>query len=134
MAIKAFDSKNLDVVRADIDKALASVCSKHGIALKMGGIRYSGDSFTTKLEAFVQTQGANGMSATELKLRKELKRDGWAFNVDESHLGKTFTSNGETFKFAGIKANRPKYPVIGTNVRTGKSYKFREGVLTQIRK
>lgn len=134
MTINSFDSKNLDAVRAEIDKALATVGAKFGIALKIGGIRYSEESFHTKLEAFVVTKDASGKSAAEVKMLKELKQYGFMFGVNASHLGKTFTSNGEVFKFAGIKPNRPKYPVIGTSVRTGRSYKFREGVLTQITK
>lgn len=132
--IKTFDKTNLKSVRAEIDTALASVGKKLGIALKIGNISYSEEAFHTKLEAFVVTKDASGKSPAEVKMIQELKKYGFMFNVDESHLGKTFSSNGETFKFAGIKPSRPKYPVVGTSVRTGKSFKFREGVLTQIRK
>jgi hypothetical protein len=132
--IKSFDKTNLTAVRAEIDKALATVGTKLGIALKIGNISYSGDTFHTKLEAFVVTKDASGKSPTEVKMLQELKKYGFMFGVDESHLGKTFSSNGETFKFAGVKPSRPKYPVVGTSVRTGKSFKFREGVLTQITK
>ena len=132
--IKTFDKTNLKSVRAEIDTALASVGKKLGIALKIGNISYSEEAFHTKLEAFVVTKDASGKSPAEVKMIQELKKYGFMFNVNESHLGKTFSSNGETFKFAGIKPSRPKYPVVGTSVRTGKSFKFREGVLTQIRK
>lgn len=132
--IKSFDKINLNAIRVEIDKALTTVGTKLGIALKIGTISYSSEAFHTKLEAFVVTKDASGKSPAQVKMLQELKKYGGMFGVDESHLGKTFTSNGETFKFAGVKPSRPKYPVVGTSVRTGKSFKFREGVLTQIRK
>ena len=132
--IKEFDKTNLKSIRLEIDRALASVGEKLGISLKTGNISYSSEAFHTKLEAFVVTKDASGKSPVEIKMMQELKKYGFMFGVDESHLGKTFTSNGETFKFAGVKPSRPKYPVVGTSIRTGKSFKFREGVLTQITK
>ena len=132
--IKTFDKTNLKAVRAEIDNALALVGTKLGIALKIGNISYSDEAFHTKLEAFVVTKDASGKSPAEVKMIQELKKYGFMFGVNESHFGKTFISNGETFKFAGVKPSRPKYPVVGTSVRTGKSYKFKESVLTQIRK
>jgi hypothetical protein len=133
--MKSFTSSNLDVIRRDIDKALEGVAKKHSIALKIGGIKYSSDQFHTKLEAFIQDASTSGMNARQIEGLKNLKNYGSLYNVSEKDFGKKFTNwDGQTFKFVGLMPSRPKYPVLGENVRTGKLFKFTESVLTKLEK
>lgn len=132
--MKKFTNVNLKTLRKQIDTALAGVAKKNGISLSIGRISYQAESFRTKLEAVIQNSENAGLSVGDAKELKELKMFGDMFGLDESHLGNTFSSHGETFKFTGIKTSRPKYPISGTSVRTGKSFKFTESVVSQITK
>lgn len=46
----------LDVIRADINAALAEVGKKHGMDIKMGNIKYMDTSFTASLSAAEQVE------------------------------------------------------------------------------
>lgn len=48
--ITKFDKPTLRALRTDIDAALAAVGAKHGISLKAGNARFTGDTATFKLE------------------------------------------------------------------------------------
>ncbi len=48
--VTKFDKPALRALRADIDAALAAVGAKHGINLRAGNARFTGDTATFKLE------------------------------------------------------------------------------------
>jgi len=132
---KSFTSSNLDIIRRDLDEALKKVATKHNIALKIGGIKYSADQFHTKLEAFIQDASTSGMNVRQIEGLKNLKKYGSLYNVTENDFGKTFTNwDGQVFKFVGLMPSRPKYPVLGESVKNGKMFKFTEGVLKKLSK
>ncbi|MFA6569974.1 MAG: hypothetical protein WCT77_01920 [Bacteroidota bacterium] len=132
--IKQFDRTNLKVLRQEIDNALASVAKKHQIALSLGAISFSGEEFHTKLQAVIQSGNASGMSVKEIQAIKNVKTYGDMYNVKETDLNKMFTYAGKSYKFVGLMPSRPKYPVVGQDVRTGKKFKFGEEVLTKLAK
>lgn len=132
--MKSFTSASLDKIRQDINKALEGVAKKHSIALKIGSIKYSGDQFHTKLEAFIQDSSTIGMSARHIEGLKNLKNYGSLYNVSEKDYGKTFKNwDGQEYKFVGLMPSRPKYPVLAESVKTGKMFKFQENVLENLK-
>jgi len=130
--MKQFTRQNLKTLRQEIDKALATVCKKNGIALSIGNISFSEDTFRTKLEAAIIGADTSGMSLNEIQMKKDLAAYGSMFGISEKDYGKAFMSNGSRYTLVGLKPSRPKYPVIGMSAR-GTRYKFQEAVLTQIK-
>lgn len=78
MTIVAFDPKNLDMLRTEIQSALDEVAKRHGIKLQMKTMRYdpTGASFTAPLE------GKAG--AFEDVAREKVLRMAKAYGVDAS--------------------------------------------------
>lgn len=133
--MKSFTSSDLKTIRNDIETSLEDVAKKHGIVIKIGSIKYSADQFHTKLDAFIPDINTQNMNARQIEGLKNLKNYGRFYNVTENDFGKTFTDgNGQKFKFIGLMPSRPKYPVIGEDVKTGKIYKFTENVLKLLNK
>ena len=133
MAIKQFDNTNLKMLRKEIDMALATVAKKHQIALSIGPISYSEEQFHTKLQAVVQSSGASSKSVKEIQAINNVKKYGFQFGVKENDLNKLFPYDGKLYKFVGLMPSRPKYPVVGEDVKTGKKFKFAETVLEKIK-
>lgn len=130
--MKEFTRQNLKKLREEIDGALEKVAKKNNIMLSIGSISFNDDEFHTKLTALVNR--VEGQSVKEAKYKADLEKNGFLFGISGKDYGKTFFSNGETFKLVGLAPSRPKYPVIGESVRTGKKFKFTESVLSQLKK
>ena len=126
--MKEFTRQNLKSLRKEIEAALNEVGQKNGIALSMGNIRFSGSEFRAKLEAAV----GNPVSK-EQKQKEALKEYGSMFGLSEKDYGKTFVSNGDTFKLVGLLPNRRKYPIVGQSLRTGKEFIFTERVIEKLK-
>lgn len=132
--MKEFTKQNLKTLRQEIDAALATVAKKNGIALSMGNIRFSGEEFHAKLEAVVTSTNASGLSLSETKMKKALEDFGSLYGVTGKEYGKTFFSNGRTYKLVGLKPSHPKFPFIGQDVNTGKQFKFTEAIVPKLKK
>lgn len=133
MAIKQFDTAVLKMLRVEIDMALATVAKNHQIALNLGSIKYSGEQFHTKLQAIILSPNASGKSVKEIQAINNVKKYGFQFGVKESDLNKLFPYGDKLYKFVGLMPSRPKYPVLGQDVKTGKNFKFAEEVLQKIK-
>src|SRR5207253_2459791 len=55
-----------------------------------------------------------------------------SYGLEPGDLGAIFTSNGRRFKLTGIVPSRPKYPLDGECLSTGKTFKFTRGIVSQI--
>ena len=132
MAIKQFDKTNLNILRKEIDAALANVAKKHQIVLSIGAIKFSGEEFHTKLQAIIQSSGVSGKSVKEIQAITNVKQYGDSFGVKESDLNKLFPYGGKLFKFVGLMPSRPRYPILGQDTKTGKIFKFEEGVVKKL--
>ncbi len=111
----------LRAMRDDITKALEPVAQKYGLSsLVAGGASYSpdGSTFTYKIN------GVGDAQAEEVKNDAQNKVYAKMLGLPEDAVGRTFTSRGETFKITRIDINKPKYPIIATNLGNNKSYKF----------
>jgi hypothetical protein len=107
-----------DMLRKDIDDALAKIGEKYNIDAKIGAIRYDASGFRTTIEATIKT--VNGKSGAQVEYELYARK----FGIDASTFGKIFTSNGEKYEIVGIDRNARKYPVLGKNTVTGQMMKF----------
>jgi hypothetical protein len=132
--IKKFDKPALRKFREDFEKAIASFAKRTGVAMKLGSASYNESSVTYKLEVCI-ADTASGMSSEEALGRKSLDLEGVFFGLTGDDYGRTWKSwDGQTYRLVGIKSSRPKYPVSGVNVITGKGFKFEEDIIKKLSK
>ena len=119
----------LKEVRKDIEAALKAVEAKHGLNLDLGSMTFTENSFTTKLSASVVS--ADGIDQGK---KTEWERNAPMFGLDKDLFGKTFSMNGNQYEITEIKPRSRKYPVIGKDLKTGKSFKFAADTVSSLTK
>lgn len=117
MTIKSFDKATFKVLRPEIDKALAAVGEKYGISLKMGNVSYSSFEFRTKVEAKI-------IGAEVAKPAFISNPFDYSEMLGYPAIGTEFKMQGKNFKVVSHEPQRPKYPIVAEDMRTGKKYKF----------
>ena len=110
-----FTRAKVKTIRTEIDKALAAVAAKHGVEFSLGTIRFSDTDLRGTLKC---------VSADKDAGRKMFERDAFRVGVKKDAYGKTFTSNGKTFRITGINTRAKKYPICAETVNRGDKYKF----------
>ena len=118
--IKSIDRQTAKAISARMGQLVAQLESEFNVKVKMGGGRFSDTSYTGKVEVSIVSDGG----VVESKERTDYKRACIIFDLKKEWLDKEFISNGKRFKVTGLKTSAKKYPVIGTEIVTGKSYKF----------
>ena len=119
--IKQFDTTILSTLRADIQRALNSVASEHGITLDLGNIGFQTNTFTAKVIGTVD--GFDQSHADYLQYCDQ-------FSLDKSWLCESFThDDGKRYSLVGLKPSSRKYPVVVE--RNGKRYKMAHGAVAR---
>lgn len=116
--IQSFDKQTCRVLRDEIDAALKTIADKYSISLSIGNISFNAETFRTRLEAKVADAAP-----------KPIVDFSDAFGYPP--IGTEFTAQGRKFKVTGHKPSRPKYPIVGTEISTGKAYKFTVEAVTK---
>ena len=109
--MQQFSRQNLDMVRAEIDKAIFEVGEKLGIDLSIGNIRFDANTFRTTLSAGIRKAKAPGAPIPTGGV-----------------VGRKFYSNGVQFTITAVNYRRYRYPVIAIDPQ-GTRYKFSKEVL-----
>lgn len=131
--ITGFSKPNLNVIRADIDRALAAVGAKHGIGLKIGNIRFTNDTFSTKLEAVVLTADTATEDVTFAKYAADYKRYAPLYGYPIALLNSgQVTHAGKSYTILGYNSRGKRYPIIARNVADGKIYKLPEAAVRSV--
>ncbi len=104
MDITSFDKQNLKNLRQDINDALKSVATKHGINLGIGNITYDigGQRFTTRITATIQKQITNSVTQSTSSM------DDVIFIPYGFKVGDTFRHNTKILKVVGYNPRKPK--------------------------
>ncbi len=108
-------------VADEITASLTAIEEKYGIKIKRkGGGSYDGGSFTFKLEACTtSTDGqVNSKEATDFK------RQATFYGLKPEYLEQEVILSGERVKIIGLSTRSRKYPILGTRLRDGKTYKY----------
>ena len=113
----SFTNANLDLMRTEMDAALAAVSAKYGVTIETGNIRYAADrlNFKTSLEVNIGTK-SNAQQA-------EWDRHCGSYGFTKADFGKPFVSNGQSFTISGLKPRGKKYNILAKTA-AGKCYKF----------
>lgn len=103
--------------REDFQEAVKDLEDKYNISLTPGSIKYTPTSFTMTVKGLISDGSVSGEQA-------EFERICGLFGKKPEDYGKTFVSNGKTFRLVGINPKARKYPFVGLELGTGKRYKF----------
>ncbi len=114
----------IKAVQEDLRVGLQAIGDKHGVVLTLGNARYSDTNATMKLE--LSKKDASGMAIT--REAAAFLRDAAIYGLEPSDLGRTFTSNGRTFKITGSNPRSQKYPILAA-LPNEKQYKFHDTVV-----
>lgn len=114
--ISSFDRTNLRQIRAAIASKLAEVEAEFGISLNDGNIRFSDNKFSMRIEA---TTGDGTDAAQE-----QWNAYAWKYGLKDSDFGREFSTRSGTYTISGIKPRGKKFPITGTRVSDGASFKF----------
>lgn len=106
--IKAFDNKNLDAVRTEIEAALKKVGEKFDITIDIGRISYTASTFTSKVTAITN---AAGVSNVDPRWQKAFLRNFFKYGMKSTDLGRKFKYNGETVTLVGARPTA-KYKLV----------------------
>lgn len=120
MKITQFDRPTVKMLSAEAVKALQETAAKYGLTVEYSGGVFTQGSLTAKIKFSAAASASAPAGATA-----DWERLAPFYGLSSSDFGKVFTNfNGKRFKIAGIKPGRTRYPILATEVRTGKSYKF----------
>jgi hypothetical protein len=138
--MNSFTRTSISALRTDLENAIKQVADKHNLIIGfVGGARFSPTEVNfSKLRAIpkapptLQTSWRNpvagnavtkGTDPYDTLESREYTSLGYTFGLSKDWLGKKFRTATGVYTLIGLKASRPKYPVIGVSVR-GTRYKF----------
>jgi hypothetical protein len=117
--MKTLNVPELQLLRKDIEAALASVAAKHNISLRTGKCKFSSANAEMKLEIAVLDQSG----VAETKELAALKLAASMTGVSDEVLFKEFKSfSGTTYVLCGYCPRKPKYPFLAKSKDDGKIY------------
>lgn len=106
-----FTKQNLPEVRADIAAALKQVGDKHGIALSIGHVSYTEDTFSTKLSAVSSNVTDNDGDSENVKWKSNFLRTAFKYGLKPSDLDKQVTIGCITYTIVGARPKAQK-PIV----------------------
>lgn len=110
----------LHTLRSEIEQALLEISKKYNLEIKAGSGSFSPSNATLKLE--ISSKSTTGEVLT--KEAVSFKTNAILFGLKSEDLGKTFRSQGLTFKITGLNTKAHKMPVVASCIENNKTYKF----------
>jgi hypothetical protein len=114
----------------DVNKLLQE---KFGVRLDIGSIRFDSNQASGRM-TITSTENL-GVEGRDAKLLADFKNGLWKYKhlgLTESHHGKMFAYNGETWKLVGLNTRAPKYPFIAIKVSTGQEFRLAKNAISNI--
>ncbi len=110
--IQQFTKSNLPEIRADIAAALVAVEKKFGIKIGLGDIKFSADSFDTKMTVITEKASGGIDCNVDPKWIADFNRYYLSYGLKPEDLGKEFTYQGKKAKLVGSRCRADKPIVI----------------------
>lgn len=123
--ITKFDKQNLQVLRKELDLAMASVLSKYGIDGKLGNMSYSDYSFNSKITVNIESQE---------KANKEKEKAASLLNMFGLKIGDTFKQNNMEYTIVGYDVTKRSKPVMIEDSKKRPFYCSEEAAQTLIKR
>ena len=121
----------LKALRADINTALITVGSKHGVTLRGLGTTYDreGNQAMMKLEILANVGG----KAVDMRV-VNFPKYCHLFGLEPSDFKAKFDVEGEEIELVGLDPKRTTYPIAGRNTVTGKVMWYKEEEIQSLKK
>lgn len=120
--IKEFNRANVRQVIAECEEAVRAVAEKYGLTLERQGRTFYRDHLPVKFQLHAHQTDAEGNKVDPRA--KDFARYARYAGLPEDAFGQEFTNAGRTYRITGWNTRAKRYPVMGEDVRTGKTYKF----------
>lgn len=118
-----FNSSNLKVIRAKLDKVLSDFGKENGISFKTGGISYTGETFRVTLNAVRQgPAGTPPVRPEAAAFRATMQSISPLHGLKINDLGREFTLNGSRYTFEGYRPSAKKNDALIKRVSDGKEF------------
>lgn len=127
MTIKQFDAATASAILEECRAALQPIADKYGLTLDRKGRTYRPEALPVMFQFLTTELDARGNAMSVAA--KDFQRLAAFYGLTPEHLGRMFDQHGERFKIVGLSAQSPKYPILASNVRTGKTFKFPPSVV-----
>ncbi len=117
--IASFNRQNLPEVLEAINKALKQVADQYGLKSISCGVNVSMDTATFRTQL-------NGEVKDELNKEKQITNECHSkmMGYNASIVGEIFIHSGKDYRVDKLEVNRPKYPLVATELSTGRVLKF----------
>lgn len=104
-------------LRKELDDLLKDFGDDHGLKLSIGNIQFDDTGFKTKLDV------REGSSDEEVQ-RKEWEKYCILFGLNSNDFRKKVFFQGQEFELIGFNTRAHKFPIIGKEVSSGKTFKL----------
>lgn len=105
-------------IREAVEVALQEVGADLGVGLSLGN-----GSFREH-EGHFRLNVVTGGSGDESPVQSSWDRICKSYGFEPEDFGRTFVSQGQTFKITGLQTSRPTYPITADRQPDGKRFKF----------
>mgnify|MGYP001569581755 CR=1 FL=1 len=123
--ITAFDRATCRLISQEATAALEAVAAKYGLSVTAGSGSFNPSAFTPKFTFSPMVAPATATGTTGIP--KDFADKAALVGLLPTDYGKVFTSgSSKKFKIDSINLRSTKYPIMATEIRTGKTYKFSE--------
>lgn len=129
-SITKMDRAAAKVLAEEVDKALGEVAERLGLNLKRGNVRFDPTTGECKFGPVFTLGGEQGADLAREKFARDLTAISTTITAD--HFGAEFVSMGQKFRLDGVNTRAPKFPFSGTEIATGKRYKFGKSTVERL--
>jgi hypothetical protein len=112
MKIQEFNKQNLGDLRIKLVSALKSFEEEFGVAVNIGSISFSSDSFHTKMSVSIVNESDRGESSRDIQLKKDFFKYCLMFGLEKTDIGKEIIINRGKATIVGIMPSSRKYPIV----------------------
>jgi hypothetical protein len=121
--IKSFDRPSVKLTRAALDTALAKVGEELGLAISLGGIRFTPNDIRCRLEArIVGDSTVGGLVTKKDHATEDFKLYATQFGFKPEDHGREFALMGKRFTIAGLRPRASKNNLVIKRVPDGKVF------------
>lgn len=103
-------------IQEKIKKAIAEIEKSENVKIDFGAISFNAQKYTTAMSVSTLEKS----DKVESIMERVCRSIGFTQNV----IGMTFDYRGDKYEITEIKTKNRKYPVIATELKSKKSYKF----------
>lgn len=112
---------------SEISMLCGELAKKHGLKIMPRGGRLGETSMILKFE-LAQIAGNGEVQTTHSTDFKKLAK---LYGLRPTDLGRKFVVSGVSYQLSGLHAGNSKYPILGVNKQSGKTFKFPAAIVSK---